>query len=267
MTLIRRSFLSAVLGLAVFASGLSDVSAETAEQKGLRIATEASNRSDGYKDITSSGEMILKTSSGQTATRRFDSSWISTRGGESRSLLIFRWPGDIRNTALLTHVYSGKNDDQWLFLPALERVRRISGSGRSGSFVGSEFAFEDMADQEIDKFQHTWVADQSCPRSGTCHVIDRVPKTRSGYSRQRIWLDTAELRLQQVQYFDRRGAHLKTLSISGYRQYDGRFWRASQMDMLNHLTGASTRLTWGDYKFDQGLQENAFTVNALRRIR
>lgn len=104
-------------------------------------------------------------------------------------------------------------------------------------------------------------------QSGTCHVIDRVPKTRSGYSRQRIWLDTAELRLQQVQFFDRRGAHLKTLLISGYRQYDGRFWRASQMDMVNHLTGASTRLTWGDYKFDQGLQENAFTVNALRRIR
>ena len=133
--------------------------------------------------------------------------------------------------------------------------------------MGSEFAFEDMADQEVDKYKHTWVADQGCPSGGTCHVIDRVPTAKSGYSRQRIWLDTAELRLQQVQYFDRRGAHLKTLVISGYRQYKGRFWRAARMDMVNHLTGANTRLTWKGYNFNQGLKRNAFTENALRRIR
>lgn len=257
--------LVALLGLLGFLANMA--AAETAAERGLRIATEASDRSGGYDDITSSGEMILRTSSGQTATRRFDSSWIATQPGASRSLLVFKWPGDIRNTALLTHVYTGKNDDQWLFLPAMERVRRISGSGRSGSFVGSEFAYEDMADQEVDKFRHTWIADQPCPGGGTCHVIDRVPTGRSGYSRQRVWLDTAELRLQQVQYFDRRGAHLKTLAIGGYRLYAGRFWRASRMDMVNHLTGASTRLNWNGYTFNQGLNENAFTVNALRRIR
>ncbi|MGJ8602690.1 MAG: outer membrane lipoprotein-sorting protein [Marivita sp.] len=265
MTLIRRSFLAATLGLAVLATGMAH--AETAEQRGLRLATEASDRTGGYQDISSSGEMILKTSSGQSATRRFDSSWISTGTDASRTLLVFRWPGDIRNTALLTHVYAGKNDDQWLFLPAMERVRRISGSGRSGSFVGSEFAYEDMVDQEVDKFSHTWVADERCPASGTCHVIDRVPTTNSGYSRQRIWLDAAELRLQQVQFFDRRGAHLKTLSISGYRKYNNRFWRASQMNMVNHLTGASTQLMWGDYQFNQGLSASEFTTNALKRIR
>lgn len=265
MSLIRRSVLAALLGCFSLAAGLA--AAETAEQRGLRLATEASNRTGGYQDISSSGEMILRTSSGQTATRRFDSSWISTGNNASRALLIFRWPGDIRNTALLTHVYAGKNDDQWLFLPAMERVRRISGSGRSGSFVGSEFAYEDMVDQEVDKFRHTWIADQRCPTSGTCHVIDRIPTGSSGYSRQRIWLDTAELRLQQVQFFDRRGAHLKTLSITGYRKYNGRFWRASRMNMINHLTGASTELTWDGYRFNQGLPASAFTTNALRRIR
>lgn len=120
---------------------------------------------------------------------------------------------------------------------------------------------------EVDKFKHNWIADERCPGSGQCHVIDGVPTTKSGYSRQRIWLDTAELRLQQVQYFDRRGAHLKTLSVSGYRKYSGRFWRASRMDMINHLTGASTRLNWKGYTFNNGLNENGFTVNALRRMR
>lgn len=265
MTFRRKISMWLVVCCTAFAASFA--LAETAQEKGLRIATAASDRNAGYKDIVSSGEMILKTASGQSAERRFESSWISTGRGASRSLLIFKWPGDIRNTALLTHVFTGKKDDQWLFLPAMERVRRISGTGRSGSFVGSEFAFEDMVDQEVDKFKHTWIADQRCPGGGNCHVIDRVPTTKSGYSRQRIWLDTAELRLQQVQYFDRRGAHLKTLAVSGYRKYKGRFWRASRMDMVNHLTGASTRLNWNGYKFDQGLRETTFTVNALRRIR
>ena len=265
MTPLHRSRFGFLIAASLMLAGLAV--AETAEQKGLRLAAPASDRNDGYRDISSAGQMILQTASGQKAERRFDASWIATPGGGSRSLLIFRWPGDIRNTSLLTHVYKGKNDDQWLFLPAMERVRRISGSGRSGSFVGSEFAFEDMVDQEVDKFRHTWIADERCPGGGNCHVIDRVPVTRSGYSRQRIWLDTGELRLQQVMYFDRRGAHLKTLSLAGYKKYKGRFWRAARMDMVNHLTGARTRLTWDGYRFDQGLNPNAFTVNALRRIK
>jgi hypothetical protein len=265
MSLNRRFFLTFGLSLPLLPLATTG-RADTAEERGLQLATEASDRQSGFDDISVSGDMVLRTASGQEATRRFDSSWITTAPGESRSLLIFRWPGDIRNTALLTHAYRGQSDDQWLFLPAMERVRRISGSGRSGSFVGSEFAFEDMVDQEVDKFDHVWIADERLAGSGLCHVIDRFPTTNSGYSRQRIWLDQQELRLQQVHYFDRRGAHLKTLSISGYRRYAGRFWRASRMEMTNHLTGASTLLNWGDYQFNQGLRENAFTVNALRRI-
>lgn len=269
MKLHRRTFIAAPAAL--IAAGLAPqltAQTESAETRGLRIATEASARAGGYQDVTASGEMTLRTASGQNATRRFETRWISTGPGRTRSLMVFDWPGDIRNTALLTHAYEGRNDDQWLFLPAMDRVRRISGSGRSGSFVGSEFAFEDMVDQEVDKFDHTWVSDGACPTGGSCHIIDRLPNTRSsGYSRQRIWLDQAHLRLQQVQYFDRRGAHLKTLTISGYSQHAGRWWRPQRMDMSNHLTGASTRLDWGGYMFNQGLSPNAFTTNALGRIR
>ncbi|MEW9920224.1 outer membrane lipoprotein-sorting protein [Marimonas sp. MJW-29] len=265
MTMLkRREILAGAAGLALF--GGRAARAETARERGLRIATDASNRRGGYRDISATGEMVLRTASNQTSNRRFDASWIDAGRNDSRSLLIFRWPGDIRNTALLTHAYPTKTDDQWLFLPAMERVRRIRGSGRSGSFVGSEFAFEDMVDQEVAKFDHIWIADERCPGSGTCHVIDMIPRSPSGYSRQRVWLDTKELRLQRVQYFYRGGAHLKTLTVGKYRLYNNRFWRAGQMVMENHLTGAGTTLNWKDYVFDRGLNANAFTVNALRRI-
>jgi hypothetical protein len=149
-------------------------------------------------------------------------------------------------------------------------IKEIWSKGPSGfqtCFRNASWPVVPRGTTEVDKFKHNWIADERCPGSGQCHVIDGVPTTKSGYSRQRIWLDTAELRLQQVQYFDRRGAHLKTLSVSGYRKYSGRFWRASRMDMINHLTGASTRLNWKGYTFNNGLNENGFTVNALRRMR
>ena len=103
MKLIRRDFLGAAVGLIVLMTGFAQ--AETAQERGLRLATEASDRSGGYQDISVSGEMILRTASGQSAERRFDANWFSNSKGASRSLLIFRWPGDIRNTALLTHVF------------------------------------------------------------------------------------------------------------------------------------------------------------------
>lgn len=260
----RRDLIASGLLLGGLAVAMS-ARAQSAAERGTQLAREASNRQSGFQDISVQGEMILRSQGGHESVRRFDSSWLSIAPGETRTLLVFRWPGDIRNTALLTHAYSDRRDDQWLYLPAMERVRRISGSGRSGSFVGSEFAYEDMADQEVSKYTHVWIRDEANP-AGRCHVIERSPQNRSGYSLQRIWLDIAELRLQQVQYFDRGGAHLKTLTLSDYRRYNGRFWRAGRMDMVNHLVGSSTRLIWDGYVFDQGLNPNAFSVNALRRI-
>ena len=266
MTVTRRSF-TLLIPLALAAGLAGAASAETAEEKGQRIATAAAETNRGYGDLSVSGEMVLVSSGGQTSTRRFDAQWVETGRGEARSLLIFRWPGDIRNTALWTHGYSGRGDDQWLYLPSLAKVRRISSSGRSGSFVGSEFAYEDMTDQEVARFSHTWVQDGPCPGGGTCHIVDRRPKDRSGYSLQRVWFDTAQLRVQQVQYFDRRGAHLKTLRISGYRLFEGRYWRATRMDMVNHLTGKSTVLTWSGHRFNSGINPNRLTPNALKQIR
>jgi outer membrane lipoprotein-sorting protein len=264
-----RRLVLALFGLALLALPAAlpgGARAQSAEQKGLAIATEAEARSRGYNDMTVDGEMTLLSQGGTSGQRRFDLRWTRAPGG-SRALLVFGWPGDIRNTALLTHGYEGRTDDQWLWLPDLNKVRRISSSGRSGSFVGSEFAYEDMTDQEPGKFTHRWIADEPCPGGGTCHVVERRPRGGSGYAAQRVWFDTAHLRVQQVMYFDRRGAHLKTLRMSGYRLYNGRWWRASRMDMRNHLTGRATVLSWSNFRFNTGVEGGALTPDALRRLR
>lgn len=242
--------------------------AETAAEKGRRIAQAVSDGERGFSDHSVSGQMILKSKNGRSSTRDFRSRTVDmgTKKG-TRTLLVFDSPGDIRNTALLTHTHDSKRDDQWLYLPAVSKTRRISSSGRSGSFVGSEFAYEDMADFEVNKYTYEWIKDAACPTSGTCHVVDRFPKQSSGYSSQRIWVSTKDNRIQAVQYFDRRKAHLKTLTITGYKKYNGKYWRASKMTMVNHLTGKSTTLTWKNHKFNVGANPNEFTVNALKRLK
>ena len=242
--------------------------AETAEQKGYKIAKRAANVDSGYRDYTATGKMVLRSKAGRTSTRSFDFKNLEGRGTGDKTILVFNWPGDIRDTALLTHAYTAKDDNQWLYLPARRRVKRISSSSRSGSFVGSEFAYEDMVNQEVDKFTYRWIADKPCPGSKlTCHIIDRFPKYKSGYSSQRVWLDAKHFRIYQVHYFDRRKAHLKTMRASKHRRYKKKYWRANKMSMRNLITGKSTDLLWSKFRFGVGLSSNALSVNALKNLR
>jgi len=241
--------------------------AETAQAKGERIARQADNADDGFGDFIVNGEMILRTSGGATSKRRFDTKTLEERAASTqKTVLKFEWPGDIRDTALLTHTFSGREDSQWLYLPSVGRVKKITGSGRSGSFVGSEFAYEDMVEQESTNYKHVWEGDERCPTgAGECYKLTRTPRHSSGYSRQVVWIDKSAFRYQTIQYYDRRGQLLKTLKLTGYKKYIGRIWRPSKMVMKNHLTKKSTTLNWSGYKFNNGLSPTQFTRNALSR--
>jgi outer membrane lipoprotein-sorting protein len=262
--IIKRFLLALTMCCAAFA-----VDAQTAAQKGKEIAERADSAGAGFGDFVVSGAMTLRTSGGAKSSRKFETKTIELSGSQaSRSLLVFDWPGDIRGTALLTHSYDEKQDSQWLYLPSVGRVKKIAGSGRSGSFVGSEFAYEDMVEQDASNFDHVWLRDEGCPGGGgQCYVLQRVPTQKSGYSQQVIWIDKSELRYRSIQYFNRRGQLAKTLTIQNYKKYKGRFWRPGRMSMINHLTGKSTLLDWSGYKFNQGLQKGAFTRDAMTRLR
>ena len=156
--------------------------------------------------------------------------------------------------------------DQWLYLPAIKRVKRISSRNRSGPFMGSEFAFEDLSSQELDKYDYRYLRDEACSVY-QCYVIERIPLyDNSGYTRQIVWLDQAELRSIRIQYYDRKDELLKTLDFSGYQEYSGGYWRADKMEMINHQTGKSTTLLWFNYDFETPLDSGDFNKNALKRL-
>ena len=258
--------------IAALAAGLAFLpfgTAKASNEKGLAIATEVDNRDKGWDDVTVEGEMVLKNKAGNESVRKFRSTILEaadTSEGD-RSIITFSEPRDVRGTALLTHSKIEPDDDsQWIFLPAVKRVKRISSSNRTGKFVSSEFSYEDLGSEEVADNDHIWIEDKPCAHDTalTCAAVESRPKNkRSGYSRRVSFIDLDEYRVHQIDFYNRRGDLEKSLQFQDYKQYEGQFWRAHVMVMENKQTGKSTRLSWGDYSFRQGLTDRDFTPQGL----
>ena len=254
--------------LAVFLMVTSSaLHAETAEEKGLSISQEAQRRDNGWADLKATMVMVLRNSRGEESSRRVEIRSLEVAGDGDKSLTIFSYPADIKGTVFLSHTHPTRPDEQWLYLPALKRIKRISSSNKSGPFMGSEFAYEDLASQEIEKYSYRYL--RNVTYQGQDHfIIERYPEyKRSGYKRQVVWLDVEHYRVTKIEFFDRKDSLLKVLTCHGYTQYLGRYWRANEMRMENKQTGKSTVLQWSDYAFQSGLNDRDFDRNALKRIR
>jgi len=240
--------------------------AETPQAKGLRIAKEADAKDTGFSDNTANMVMTLKNRAGKTSRRIIRIKTLEGKGDGDKSLSLFDEPRDVKGTAMLTFSHGLKADDQWLYLPALKRVKRINSKNKSGPFMGSEFAFEDLGSQEVEKYKYNYLREEACGQGWKCHVVERTPAYKySGYTKQVTWLDTKEYRPVKVMYYDRKRKLLKTLQASGFKQYLGKFWRPGVMSMVNHQTGKSTTLQWTNYKFRTGLSTRDFNKKALAR--
>ena len=242
-------------------------SAETAEQKGLAIAVEADKRDTGFADQTASMVMELRNKHGDVSTRTIRIKTLEVIGDGDKSMSIFDKPADVKGTAFLTYSHAIKPDEQWLYLPALKRVKRINSKNKSGPFMGSEFAYEDLASQEIEKYTYKFIRDENI--DGVDYfVTERYPAyEHSGYTKQLAWVDKDKYVAKKIEFYDRKNDLLKTLTNKDYQQYLGQYWRPDEMLMVNHQTGKSTVLTWKDYKFKTGLNDKNFSRNSLKRAR
>ena len=239
--------------------------------RGLEIATEVDKRDRGWGDVTVEGEMVLKNKAGNESVRKFRSTILEAEDAAvgDMSIITFSEPRDVRGTALLTHSKIEPDDDsQWIFLPAVKRVKRISSSNRTGKFVSSEFSYEDLGSEEVADNHHIWLEDAPCTHDAslTCATVESRPKNKkSGYSRRVSFIDLAEYRVHRIDFYNRRGDLEKSLVFSDYRQYLDAYWRAHVMTMNNSQTGKSTTLTWDEYSFANGLGARDFTPQGLAK--
>lgn len=270
MRLLYRMLRKPLFAVAIAATAIAvQAFAETPEEKGLAIAQEMDRRDLGWVSSETVLNMVLKNRHGDRSTRELTIKALEMNepGLGDRSLTVFSSPRDIDGTAFLSHTKILEPDDQWLYLPALKRVKRISSSNKSGPFMGSEFAFEDLSSQEVEKYTYKYVRNEQY-RGEDCFVSERYPVyKKSGYTKQVVWIDTAEYRPMKIEYYDRKNSLLKTLVLSDYKQYKDKYWRAHALNMTNHQTGKSTDLKFSEYSFDAGLSEALFTSARLKRAR
>lgn len=237
--------------------------------QGLAVFQEADRRQSGFGDMLVQLTMVLRNRRGSEVERELDLRQLEVPAGGDKLMVVFQSPKAIRGTALLSHGQLAREDDQWLYLPALKRVKKIASRNRSGPFLGSEFSYEDLSTQEVSKYSYRYLREEECGAS-RCFVVERTPGPTlySGYLRQVYWLDTDHYRTLKVDYYNRGDRLTKTLTASEFQRFDNGIWKATRMNMVNHVSGKSTELRWRDFEFNVGLSaDRDLSTTSLLRIR
>ena len=233
----------------------------------IRRINKLSSKIIDQRNQVAKTKMILRNKSGGESVRTMRIKTLEVKGDGDKSLTIFDTPRDVKGTGFLSYSHTKGPDDQWLYMPALRRVKRISSNNKSGPFMGSEFAYEDISSQEVDKYTYKYIRSEKV-FDVVGHVVERYPvDENSGYVKQVLWIDGKEWRPAKIDFYDRKGQLLKTLTYEGYKQYPNGKWRADKFKMVNHQTGKSTELIWSEYKFNQKISSRDFDKNSLKRIR
>ncbi|GMM86526.1 outer membrane lipoprotein-sorting protein [Pseudoalteromonas sp. MTN2-4] len=250
---------SQLLSFSVLANDIDGLS-------GLDIAKERKLRDTGWGDYSAKSTMILRNAHGEESIRKLSAKVLEVHGDGDKSINVFSFPKDIKGTALLSISHIATDDDQWLYLPALKRTKRISSSNKSGPFMGSEFSYEDLSSFEVEKSDYKLLRQEACGEL-TCYVVESYPKDKySGYQKRISWIDSKHYRVHKTNFFDKRGSLLKTLELTDYKNYLEAYWRPHTMKMVNHQTGKSTDLLLEKVTYRNGFSDSNFSQAQLKRV-
>ncbi len=233
---------------------------------GRDIIQRVKDRPDG-ENRSASITMVLTQKNGRQRERRLNS-WAMDKGGVSKKIMLFTYPGDVKGTGFLTWDYDapGREDDRWLYLPAMKKTRRISGkSSKSDYFMGSDFTYDDLGSRAVDEDSHTLLREE--PLDGhDCWVVESIPQGKGDlYSKRVAWVRKDCAMIVRMEFYDSLGKLHRRFSASEIKQVQG-FWTASRMEMENAQTGHRTLLTMENQQFNlSDINEELFTVNRLEK--
>ncbi len=223
---------------------------------------------DSRGDVT----MTLVSASGTKRVRSTTSvSKLLPNGVDQRRLIRFRAPADVKGTATLMIEHADGDDDIWIYLPALKKVRRLVANNKKDSFVGTDFSYGDIIGHRVDDWTYTYVGSDTVDGAKT-HVIEAVPKTpevatNSGYGKRKVWIRVDNHVAVKGEYWDGAGAPVKQLSARDVREIDPaeHKWQAFQLEMKNLQTGHTTTIEFGTLEVGVGLDDQQFTERYLEK--
>lgn len=237
-----------------------------ANPEGEKIAKRLDKASQGYVGERTTMQMVLFDAYGETIERELEGKGMELANGD-KSISIFLSPADVKGTKLLNWEQKQGSDNQWLYLPSLRRVKRISSRNKSSSYMGSEFTYEDLESQSIEKFTHDLIKTKQDAKLGTIWVIEKKKKGRSAY--QKIITEISEKYNAAIrtEYYDRKGELLKVATLSGYKAYEvnGKtFYRPSMIEMQNKQNKKKSVIKWKKQELGVSLRESDFDKEALK---
>ncbi|WP_406827684.1 outer membrane lipoprotein-sorting protein [Microbulbifer sp. ARAS458-1] len=237
---------------------------EQNNEKALAIVTESKQRDAGWVDASAEMTMTLFDKNGNSVSRELRTMMLEVADDGDKSLTIFDTPHDVKGTVFLNISRVLEPDQQWIYMPALGRIKRIASRNKSGPFLGSEFAYEDVGSFEIGKYDYRYVELEDFQGKPN-HVIEYIPKyENSGYTKLKVWLDTKHLRQSKVEYYDRKDSLLKTLLLSDYNLYENRYWRANTKTMVNVQNKNKTILATNKLSFGVDFDPATFHRSGMK---
>lgn len=208
-------------------------------------------------------EMRLVEQGGRTSVRVVEQYGKELAPGVSGAVIIFHSPASVEGTRFLTISHEEGGNDQWIYLPALKRVRRIAASEEDAEFMGTDFTYSDLGGEVIDA-AHTFLREETLGGERTWVVLS-IPTadSGSGYSRLIQWVSQEKLLPIKVEFYDRDGELLKINTMTRVEQVQGR-WTVISNEMRNVQTGHSTTLEMQRFVYDEQLPDSLFSTNFLR---
>jgi hypothetical protein len=211
--------------------------------------------------MSTRSRMVITAKDGSTTERVIDQYAKDDARGNARAVIVFQSPATVRGTRFLTMDNPSGKSDQWIFLPAIGKVRRIAASESGGNFMGTDFSYDDMSmmDRDTDLDAHTILREE--PLNGTdCYVIQSVPLTDDyQYSKTVSWVDKSNYRVYKSELYNRRGILLKTMEMSEYAAVQGRDTPA-QTKVSTVAAGTSTTIYMDIVRYDDPIPEGVFTT-------
>jgi len=246
----------------VLSLGCAVTFAQTPEEQGREIARQVYLHNSEFRDLRADLLMLTRNAKGKENSLNMQVD-ILQEGRDSKALVRVNGPEDMQGTALLTHSSAQGDREQWLYMPALGKVKRIAVEGTTPYFMDSDLGHEIIAcDIKSSVDVNIAYLKDDMLEGKPMFVVEIKPTNPQKFVR-RVWVDQTHYRPWRVEYLDAHGMPVKTLAFQDYHQHDGQYWRADQMVMTNHRTGEYTQLTWKNYDFRVGLNANDFAPEVL----
>lgn len=233
------------------------------QMSGPEIVDKTYNRPQG-DDQTASLKMTLRNSRGDTRVRDIKQ-FTKDMGDEEKSIMFFTAPADVAGTSFMNWTYDDeRNDDQWIYLPALRKVKRISSESKSDYFMGSDFTYDDLGDRKLDEDEHKLLREEEVDGKA-CYVVESVPVDPDYmYSKTITWIEKDTYIGLKKEFYDEDGEQLKTLTIKKYEYISG-FDIVTRSEMHNVQKDHKTIMELTDVEVNTGVQSGMFTERMMMR--